>query len=153
MLEYAVRPYQTPNSQGKIIIPSTPSATSERAVLTWGATGTIPKANPTGFNVVCCSEKLQELSREGEIIRIFGTNSDDYVDVFRANKLTHKKKSNDSHPCDSPLDQYLGQEFGLDDSGDMTIDLGWAGTDDTPENDCGVTWQLNNNTTAAGVSG
>jgi hypothetical protein len=156
MLEYAVRPYQTPNSQGKIIIPSTPGSTTQRATITWGAQSTIPPANK-GFNVVCCSEQLNELERQGETVRIQSQQADDdtspsYVDVFRSNKLKLNKKSNDSHPCDSPLDQYLGAEFGLDDTGDATIDLGWAGTPDADTSQCGVTWALNNNTAAAGAT-
>jgi hypothetical protein len=151
MLEYAVRPYQTPNSQGKIIIPSTPGSSSQRATITWGAKNSaIPQANK-GFNVVCCSEQLDEVEREGEVVQIPITQAQvdqGHMEVFRANKLKHNKKSNDSHPCDSPLDQYLGAEFGLDDTGDTHIDLGWAGTVDE-DSKCHVTWALNNNTAAA----
>jgi hypothetical protein len=153
MLEYAVRPYQTPNSQGKVIIPSTPGASTQRATITWGAKNSaIPQANK-GFNVTCCSEQLEELERQGETAQIPISETQQtqgYVEVFRSNQLKLKKKSNDSsHPCDSPLDQYLGAEFGLDDTGDTTIDLGWAGTPDADTDQCGVTWKLNNNTTAA----
>jgi hypothetical protein len=146
MLEYAVRPYQTPNSQGKIIIPSTPGSSSQRATITWGAKNSaIPQANK-GFNVVCCSEKLNEIERQGEWVKIEQDGEpENFVWVFRAYQLKHTKKSNDSHPCDSPLDQYLGAEFGLDDTGDTHIDLGWAGTED-PDTHCAVTWELNNNT-------
>jgi hypothetical protein len=152
MLEYAVRPYQTPNSQGKIIIPSTPGSTTQRATITWGAkNSSIPKAG--GFNVQCCSEHLDELERQGETVRITDPNPDStdasYIDVFRSNQLKLNKKAN-NNPCDSPLDQYLGAEFGLDDTGDTTIDLGWAGTPDAGDQ-CGVSWKLNNNTAAAGA--
>jgi hypothetical protein len=150
MLEYAVRPYQTPDSHGRIIIPSTPTSTSERAVLTWGATGTVPNAQPQGFNVVCCNYKVEEIERQGEIAQIPITQEDidqGHTQVFRSNQLKHKQTK--SNKCDSPLDQYLGQEFGLDDTGDVTVDLGWAGTPDASDEACGVTWKLNNNTTAA----
>jgi hypothetical protein len=152
MLEYAVRPYQTPNSQGKIIIPSTPGNTTQRATITWGAQNSIPTANK-GFNVVCCSEQLDELERQGETVQIPITQAQvdqGHMEVFRANELRLKKKSNDSsHPCDSPLDQYLGAEFGLDDTGDTSIDLGWAGTPDAETDQCQARWRLSNNTTGA----
>jgi hypothetical protein len=152
MLEYAVRPYQTPNSQGKIIIPSTPGSSTQRATITWGAKNSaVPQANK-GFNVVCCSEQLEELERQGETVQIPITQQQvdvGHMEVFRSNQLKLKKKSNDSsHPCDSPLDQYLGAEFGLDDTGDTHIDLGWVGTVDAADQ-CGVSWKLNNNTTGA----
>lgn len=150
MLEYAVRPYQTPNSQGKIIIPSTPGSSSQRATITWGAKNSaIPSANK-GFNVQCCNEQLDEVERQGETVQIPVSQSEvdtGYVEVFRSNQLKLKKKAN-NNPCDSPLDQYLGAEFGLDDTGDTTIDLGWAGTPD-PSDQCNVGWKLNNNTAAA----
>jgi hypothetical protein len=152
MLEYAVRPYQTPNSQGKIIIPATPGSSSQRATITWSAkNSSLPQANK-GFNVQCCSEQLNELARTGEIAQIpISQEQQDkgYVEVFRSKQLKLNKKSNDgSHPCDSPLDQYLGAEFGLDDTGDTSIDLGWAGTEDASSH-CGVVWSLNNNTAAS----
>jgi hypothetical protein len=148
MLEYAVRPFTTPNSQGKIIIPSTPGATTARATITWGATGLIPNAQPQGFNVQCCNYQVQEIQRKGQVVRITQPdNTDNYVDVFRSNELKHKQTQ--SNKCDSPLDQMLGLEFGLDDTGDTTIDLGWAGTPDQTDEACGVTWKLNNNTAAA----
>jgi hypothetical protein len=150
MLEYAVRPFTTPNSQGKIIIPSTPGATTARATITWGATGLIPNAQPQGFNVQCCNYKVEEIERQGEIAQIPIKQEDidqGHTSVFRSNTLKHKQTQ--SNKCDSPLDQMLGLEFGLDDSGDTSIDLGWAGTPDKDDEACGVTWKLNNNTTAA----
>jgi hypothetical protein len=151
MLEYAVRPYQTPNSQGKIIIPATPGSSSQRATITWSAkNSSLPQANK-GFNVQCCSEQLNEIERQGETVQIPISQQqidDGHMEVFRSNKLKLNKKSNDSHPCDSPLDQYLGAEFGLDDTGDTSIDLGWAGTPDA-DSQCQTTWALNNNTTGA----
>lgn len=150
MLEYAVRPYQTPNSQGKIIIPSTPGKATQRATITWGAKNSqVPKAD-TGFNVQCCNEQLQEMTREYEIAQIPVSQAQvdqGYVEVARSKVVTLHKKMN-NNPCDSPLDTYLGAEFGLDDTGDMNIDLGWAGTVDKDEQ-CGVKWALNNNTVAA----
>src|SRR5215475_3050358 len=110
MLEYAVRPYQTPDSHGKIIIPSTPGSTTQRATITWGSkTTNVPQPElGKDFTVVCCTEELQEINRLGEYVRIYNPNNhDNFVDVFRARELTHTKPKN--NPCDSPLDQALGQ--------------------------------------------
>jgi hypothetical protein len=52
-LEYLIRPFQTPRAQGGIRIPSTPLNPHEKAILTWGAQGTPPKAVGTGFQVIC----------------------------------------------------------------------------------------------------
>jgi len=147
MLEYAVRPFATPNSFGKIIIPSTPSAGNQRATITWGSKSTnVPTPEQTSLTVICCTEELTEFDRQGEVLRTTGNDGESYIDWFRANRLKlHKPKNN---PCDSPLDQALGQEFGLDDSGDVTINMGFAGTV-TEEQKCGAIWHLNNNTTGA----
>jgi hypothetical protein len=150
MLEYAVRPYQTPGSQGKIIIPSTPGSSSQRATITWSAQSSVTPQN-NGFNVTCCGEHLDELTREYEVVQIPVTQAqvdEGHLDVARSNKLTLHKKLQ-SNKCDSPLDQYLGAEFGLDDTGDVFVDLGWAGTPDADTDQCRVTWALNNNTTGA----
>lgn len=147
MLEYAVRPYQTPNSQGKVKIPATRGTTTARATITWGAKNSSIPSPATTVNVQCCSDQLDELQREGETVRITQPdNPDNYVDVFRSKKLTLNKKSADN--CQTPLDQYLGAEFGLGATGDENIDLGFAG--DVPDStNCGQTWNLNNNTAAA----
>jgi hypothetical protein len=150
MLEYAVRPFATPNSFGKIIIPSTPSAGNQRATITWGSktTNAPTPSLSNNFSVICCTEELTEVDREGEHVQIPITDpegDEPHVTVFRSNKLRlHKPKNN---PCDSPLDQALGQSFGLDDSGDVTIDLGFAGTE-TLQQQCGAIWHLDNNTAA-----
>jgi hypothetical protein len=153
-LEYAVRPYQTPNSQGKIIIPSTPSATTDRATITWTGKGAnLPK--PTGgIGVTCCSEQLNEDLRQGTVVRIFGPDPGDgsgpsYVDVFRTTTMLLKKKSQVN--CGGWLDQYLNTEFGLDPvAGDTTVASFFQTVlpDDT-SSECGTAW----NFTYAGVSG
>jgi hypothetical protein len=102
--EYIVRPFETPGSHGRIVIPSTPSGT-ERATLTWGAKiapNSIPKAKSLGVNVECCNEVSTEQTRSGDDITITATdNPENYITVRRAKevKLT-KKESND---CDDWL--------------------------------------------------
>jgi hypothetical protein len=152
MLEYAVRPFTTPNSHGKIVIPSTPGATNQRATITWGSKATnVPVPEQTGdFNVVCCTEHLNEIQREVDIVQIpiqdpEGANP--HVTVARSKKVILRTPLH-SNPCDSPLDQALGAEYGLDDTGDVTINLGFAGTV-KPQEKCGAIWELNNNTSGA----
>lgn len=145
MLEYAVRPYQTPNSQGKIIIPSTPSATAERATLTWGAQATMPTPTATG-GVTCCSDVLDEQSRTGEVVRIYGDAADgdqSYVDVFRSNTLKLSKKSADQ--CQGLFDQYLSVEFAPFEDPNWQPDTGG----EMGDSNCTAQWKLNNNTAAA----
>lgn len=152
MLEYAIRPFTSPNAQGRIIIPATPGSTTQRARITWGAKSTnVPTPEVSNdFQVICCSEQLHELERTVEIVRIEGPPPDDgpsYVDVARSNTVKLRKQMKNNQ-CDSPLDTYLGAEFGLDDSGDTSIDLGFAGTE-KPGEKCGAIWHLSNNTAGA----
>lgn len=152
MLEYAVRPFTSPNSLGKIIIPATPGSTTQRARITWGAKSTnVPTPEVSNdFQVICCSEQLHELERTVEVVDIpIELTSEDSGKVTVARSKTVKlRKHMNNNKCDSPLDTYLGAEFGLDDSGDTSIDLGFAGTEKAGEK-CGAIWNLNNNTTAA----
>jgi len=117
-LEYVVRPYQSPNAHGAIIIPSTPSASRERATLTWGAKATMP--TPTSgisFNVVCCQEQLDEQTRETEQVQVPITVSDvqdGYYTVERPKTLSLKKKEKNN--CGDDWDQLstTAQEINAD---------------------------------------
>jgi hypothetical protein len=151
MLEYAVRPFTSPNAQGRIIIPATPGATTQRARITWGAKSTnVPTPQVSDdFQVICCSDQLHELERTVDVVEIPIVQTDDStgkVTVARS-KTVKLRKEMKNNQCDSPLDTYLGAEFGLDDSGDTSIDLGFSGTE-KPGEKCGAIWNLNNNTAA-----
>lgn len=150
-LEYAIRPYQTPNSQGKIIIPSTPGATTARATITWGAKNSVmPKAQVYGGGT-CCGEKNVEQKRDGDVIRIFGNDDPgdgsgpSYVDVFRTNDMWLGKSS--ASTCDGQFDQYLALEFapfgGLGQS--RAADGGWVSDDsgDGSEGGCQAKFEYN----------
>jgi hypothetical protein len=100
-LEYVVRPYQTPNAHGSIIIPSTPRGSRERATLTWGKDASITMPTPVevnegvNFEVVCCQENLNELDRESDTERVYQNGdqtSFNWVDVLRPKSLRLKKK-------------------------------------------------------------
>jgi hypothetical protein len=96
-LEYIVRPYQSPDSQGVTVIPATPKGTRERAHLTWGAKGTMPSVRLTGvdFNTrQPHDETLNEQTRESDIVRIEQPGKpENYVDVARAKKVSLSKET------------------------------------------------------------
>jgi hypothetical protein len=65
--EYAVRPFESRDSQGRVIIPSTPSG-HDRATLTWGAKTSVNqvKFDKTGGDVECCKDnRTQETGTAG----------------------------------------------------------------------------------------
>jgi len=104
-LEYLVRPFQTPGAHGRIVIPSSPSAGTQRATLTWGAKiapNSLPKATTTGVNVECCNEVSTEESRKGDDITIKASNEpENYITVRRATEVKLRKK--DDNKCDDWL--------------------------------------------------
>jgi hypothetical protein len=145
-IEYFIRPFQSPGSHGTIIIPSTPKATREKAVLTWGATSTMPEVVPdvTNFNTKCCAEGLKEDSRESDIVRIEQPGKpENYVDVARARNVSLKKREKNScgGPLQAEIDSFWGQLF--QDMDDAFRPLGTSDTDG--HKDCGVQWAFKNN--------
>jgi hypothetical protein len=148
MFEYLVRPYQSPRSQGSVVIPSTPSAPTEKAVLTWGASATLPiTAKGISFNTACCKEQSDEQSRLTDIIRI--ENPDDssqYIVVARAKQLLLNKEEKNN--CGDNWDQFSG--VGLEVSAELAIYAADIATGDTRGNQqptqCQQEWNLKNNT-------
>lgn len=108
MLEYIVRPFQAPNAHGTIIIPSTPTPSTETAILTWGGEATLPEVQyiETGFNTKQGREDFTEKQRDAETVRIMGQDPDDnspsYIDVSRGNKLYLDKETGRMVQADSP---------------------------------------------------
>lgn len=98
MLEYIVRPFQTPNAHGTIIIPATPKESTETAIITWGGEATLPEVKfiETGFQVKQGREDFSEKNRDTETIRIMGEDPGDgpsFIDVERSNKLYLDKET------------------------------------------------------------
>lgn len=93
MLEYIVRPFQAPDSHGKIVIPSTPTASTDTAVLTWGGESDLPDVQyfETGFTTKKGRQDFDEKARDSNTVRIMGQSPDDdspsYIDVDRGDKL------------------------------------------------------------------
>jgi len=132
--ESFVRPYQSPGALGRARIVATPSATKERAHLTWGATSDA-KITPSreGINVECCSNKETEFERETNVLRI--TQSDEpanYVDVARASKM--KLNNKHENKCASDWEQMSGVAFAVSDVlADFEGDMAFAGDNTTDE--------------------
>jgi hypothetical protein len=117
-LEYLVRPYQTPNAQGGIIIPATPVGTRERATLTWGAAATMPPqaTKSDTLSMTCCNEEHNELSRYSEMVVVPVTTNDPTVtgsaQIARPTELHLKKKSNDQNAhCIPDVTYFSGATF------------------------------------------
>jgi hypothetical protein len=96
MLEYVVRPFQAPDSHGRVIIHSTPKASTETAILTWGGEADLPDVvyYEQGFNTRKHREEYDEINRDTETVRITGTTDDTgnvWVDVERANRVVFDK--------------------------------------------------------------
>jgi hypothetical protein len=148
-LEYVIRPYQTPDVYGRIVIP-TSETRADRATLTWGATSSgtpyVAKTKDTTgmtYQFDCCNEGLQEKSRSNHTIRITGSDGESYVDVERPYQMTLKKKTKTQ--CDGPLDQMSlvnqGINSVLNDFQDAFDQVAseFATTDET---DCQAQWKF-----------
>lgn len=139
-LEQIIRPYQSPDAHGTIVIPSTPTGTSERATLTWGAKATMPPVNAgENFSVQCCNENLTEKGRTNQQVRITGPDGESYVDVQRPSQVTlNKKEKND---CDGGWSQMSGAAAAVG-SALAEWEADFANVD-VPHS-CGTTWNLSN---------
>lgn len=151
-LEYAFRPSTSPDSHGRIIIPSTPTATKQRATLTWGAKATMPPKVAQGPQLACCKEVNTEVpgTRKGETVRIFQNNdstSSNWVDVNRATQVNLQKKGNNSCFGSAPDDFNFTTVGDAMDALAAQFDLAFGVT--TVTDSCNVTWDIANNTQAA----
>jgi hypothetical protein len=114
-LEYVVRPYQSPDANGAVIIPSTPSGSRQSATLKWGATATIPEITGENFNMVCCKEASTEQDRTSDTVRVFqngDSTSDNWVDLERAKTMDLQKKENNN--CGDNWDDISGVSQQID---------------------------------------
>lgn len=145
-----VRPYQAPASLPRTIIPATPSATNERAHLTWGATSDA-KITPArdGINVECCKKTIKQTDHKDsdfEDVSVQapagGPSAGQSVSFQRANKL--KFDSKHENECIADWDQMSGVAFGTSEAlAEFEADMGFAndgGTDET----CKMEWTLTN---------
>jgi|SRR5580765_1190765 len=105
--EYAVRPFQSRDSFGRIILPSTPSGAAERATLTWGSSaslppGTLPTPTTMGVNMKCCQEIRTQDGAEMEPVnvQVQGPGAIE-IPVKRSNVVLAKKQ--DENHCDDWL--------------------------------------------------
>jgi hypothetical protein len=145
-LEYAVRPYQTPNAQNTTLIPSTPSRSTQRATLVWGAQTNLPAVNTgVNFNVVCCREQLQEKDRDSDDVDIPIQDSGDgngHVTVSRPNTVRLQK--HDDNNCDGlSWDQFSGVGAEISSALDEFAADVHSGTA-ASAGDCHTTWKFKN---------
>jgi hypothetical protein len=146
MLEYVIRPFQSPNALGKTVIPSTPQSPTLKATLTWGAKMTLPQPVPKTTNVVCCREVSNELDRDADLVQIHDPNNPGMsIWVSRSKALRLQKE--EKNECASDWDQFSG--VGLTISAALADLSAAIGTADVPQNKCQQVWNLNNNTAAA----
>lgn len=144
-LEYAFRPSTSPDSHGRIIIPSTPTATRQRATLTWGAKATMPPKVSAGPQIACCNEVNTEKTgtRQSEIVRIFQNDdptSPNWVDVSRAQQVSLQKKETNNCFANSPDNAFSttnAELAGL--ASEFNLAFGVTAT-----TYCGVTWIVDN---------
>lgn len=112
--EYAVRPFQSSDIHGRIIIPATPEGV-DRATITWGAQtpGIIPTPRSLGVNVNCCNETFSQngLSASGVSIDVEGKGAGTSFSVQRSDVVVGKKK--EENTCDGPLTQDLYSVSGV----------------------------------------
>jgi len=134
-LEYIVRPYQTPDSRGRVIVPSSRIGLPQQAHLTWGAQGTMPPAQIVGIQIACCNEDQNELSRETSNQRIMGSDGESYVDVARVEKMKLQKQTT-GNGCDDAFN-ILGFSAAA-----MAAPSG-VGTGTSPDN-CNINLTLHN---------
>jgi hypothetical protein len=144
-IEFFVRPFQSPGSFGTIIIPSRPSGTHEKAMLTWGAKSKMPEMVPTStnLNVKCCGEALKEASRDSDIVRITQPGKpENYVDVARARNVKLKKR--EKNACggafQAELNAFWGSVFSEIDAAFKPFGAG----DTDGQKSCDVQWALSN---------
>jgi hypothetical protein len=143
-LEYAVRPYQSPDAHGAIIIPSTPTGSREKATLTWGAKATMPEVSGINLTTACCTNNLTEHDRQSDKIRIYqddDPSSSNWVDVERAKtmNLDSKEKNN----CGDNWDDISAVAQGIDTELAAYADYFTAIQGQQPTN-CGQTWNFKN---------
>jgi len=150
--EYLVRPYQTPASHGRIVLPAAPSSRAS-ATITWGAKVTVSDVVPerTGINVECCSERLAEVSRKTDTIKISGEApfaTENYLLVERATQVKLKKTG--ENKCGSQLDQMSGVASGIKQAfADLEADIEAGGAAEG-ETACDQTIHFTENTRLGG---
>lgn len=147
-LEYIIRPFQSPLSQGGVIIASSQHGTIERATLTWGAKSAVPPVKPTGVQFAgCCQETSDEDSRDTETHRIYDASEpENWIDVQRTTQLRLNKNTKDD--CAGDWDQFSGVGLEITDALDQFSADIHSGTA-APVGDsgaCKVAMNLNNNT-------
>ena len=144
--EHAVRPFQTPDSFGRAIIPAVPSARA-RATLTWGAKTTVSDVVPqrTGINVECCKDNRQQYESDTVIHNSFinqvwgpGTPGPSQphgqwgAEIFHLRSANVRLRKKEEDTCSSDLDQISGVASGIKEAfADLKADIEAGGAGKT----------------------
>jgi hypothetical protein len=113
--EYFVRPFQSPDAHGRIVIPAAPQGFDQRATLTWGNKTSLDSTGDKGISVTthwpdaadqgCCIEKLDEKSRTTVQKKIVDSHDpENWITVNRATELSLDK--NHKNDCDAMAEWY-----------------------------------------------
>lgn len=115
--EYFVRPFQSPDAHGRIVIPSAPGGFDQRATLTWGAKTSLDEIAEKGISVTgrwpnnepgCCTEQFQEKERKTTQVKITDSSEpENWVLVNRATELSLDKDRQNA--CGDPGTWYNKQ--------------------------------------------
>lgn len=146
-LESLIRPFSSPAPQGSILIPSSPSTTTEKAVLKWGASGPLPTPQGLSVKTECCNNSNDEFSRDWEDVKVFSKDSpDNFITVRRTKALSMHQKT-DKSKCDDGWNQVsaAAQEVTADLA---ALDANFGDSSTTGKDSCKGTYNLNNNTVA-----
>jgi len=158
--EYFVRPFQSPDAHGRIVIPSAPQGFDQRATLTWGNKTTLDsEAGKKGISVTthwpdftegdqgCCVEQLQEQGRSSTTVKIVDSHDpENWITVRRATELSMDK--NHQNTCNDMAEWYNVQM----NASDAAVMKNYAtlakqmGVRDPEPEKCKTTMKLNANT-------
>jgi len=102
--EYFVRPFESRDVHGRVVIPSAPQGFDQRATLTWGNKTSLDSMGKKGISVSthwpddpqnqedCCKEEFQEKDRKKTTVKITDSSEpENWILVNRATELSLDK--------------------------------------------------------------
>lgn len=111
-IEYIIRPFTSPASNGRLIISHREQGTLEHATLTWGAKSPVPPVKPQGVQFAgCCTESSNEHDDQGyDQVTVQapsgGPSAGQTITFRRANSFSFDRDTKDA--CAGDWDQFSG---------------------------------------------
>lgn len=146
--EYFVRPFQAPGSQGRTIVPATPSARTQ-ATLTWGAKTTVQDVIPkrTGNNLECCTDNRTQyesdtVAHNSGINQVWGPGTPGPsrphgqwgAEIYHMKSANVRLRKKEKDTCASDLDQISGVASGIKEAfADLQADIEAGGAGKTTD--------------------